>query len=235
MTIQNQKHPQTPDTYNDMYKTGGFGNVFSLHYKNSCYYPLFKHVLKFVIKKKPKGILEVGCGSGALAHLLLDNAIHNYKGFDFSQEAVAQAYERTGHQHLFFQGDATQPNSYNIDMYYDTIICTEVLEHVPDDISVIKNWENQRAFIASVPNFDSDYHERFFTTPQEVCERYSPYLNIENISIIKKPYLADISLSNYIKKIKWNRYKPKELLKILGLGNADEVGCWFVFSGTSKK
>jgi 2-polyprenyl-3-methyl-5-hydroxy-6-metoxy-1,4-benzoquinol methylase len=199
-----------------MFNSGGFEGVFDMPYKHQCYYPMFKKIFNELKKKKINSILEVGCGTGAFAHLLLEKSKINYYGFDFSKVAIKKAKSRTNRNDLFFYGNATELEPYKkID--YQAIICTEVLEHVEDDLSVIKNWKPGCYCFCSVPNFDSAYHVRFFLSKEDVIKRYQPYINIEKIFVIKKPYLANISFTNIMRVIWWNRYRPRQLVKIIGL------------------
>jgi SAM-dependent methyltransferase len=52
-------------------------------------------------KLSPRSILEVGCGSGFLAKMILQEYNGIYSGFDFSAEAIRNANYRTGRPELF--------------------------------------------------------------------------------------------------------------------------------------
>jgi len=85
---------QSPETYDEMYREGGFAGIFDLPYKRSPYLPLFKHVIKDLKRRNVKSVFEVGCGAGAFAHLLHDTTDIAYRGFDFSDTAVERAKAR---------------------------------------------------------------------------------------------------------------------------------------------
>ena len=123
-----EKLPQTPATYDAMFTTGGYAGAYSLPYRHTWYYPLYKGVLAAVNRHGTQQILEVGCGTGGFAHLLFETSNVAYHGFDFSSEAVRQARARTGRIDTFEVADATRAESYQHG--FDTIVCTEVLEHV---------------------------------------------------------------------------------------------------------
>ena len=224
--------PQTSDIYDKMYLEGGYQGVYEIPYGRSAYYPLFKSVLKEIRKSKAKSVLEVGCGTGAFAHMLSDNSGVKYRGFDFSEVAVEKAIKRTGRPDLFYVADATSPTSYPKD--YDTIVCTEVLEHIENDLEAMGNWKSGCSYVCSVPNFDSDTHVRYFLTEEQVLTRYAQLIDIVSIVRIRKPVLSDISLSSYLRAIRWNRYRPRQLMEILGLIGFDSVGGWFLFSGKRR-
>lgn len=226
------KKPQISDTYDEMYTSQGDEGAYTLPYMHSCYYPLYKEVRKTLIKHKSQDILEVGCGSGGLSHYLFDTTNIKYHGFDFSPVAVEKAKLRTKKTSDFCIGDATDSNSYKHS--YDTIVCTEVLEHVEADLEIIQNWKAGTFCICSVPNFDSPYHVRHFNSKIEVLNRYSELLDIQNITALKKPILEDISFSNRLKHIRWNRYKPTRMIELFGFGKFEKVGGWFLFSGYKK-
>src|SRR5437762_12482019 len=107
-----KKLPQTSETYNKLFADGGDQGVFDLPYWQSAYYPLFKHVLRAVRRSNATSVLEVGCGTGAFAHLLMSTTTLYYRGFDFSNVAVDKAIARTQRPNAFRLGDATEPSSY---------------------------------------------------------------------------------------------------------------------------
>jgi len=234
VTTKLQKATQSAATYDEMFREGGWDKVFALPYRHSPYYPMFKRVYRELRRINSHSVLEVGCGTGAFAHMLIEHDWVRYRGFDFSGEAVRQAQERTGRSTMFTQSDADDDKSYQPYHDYDTLVCTEVLEHLPDDLGVIARWPKDKKFIATVPNYDSRYHERFFDSGDAVRRRYSELLKVDSLRIVKKPYLSDLGPRNLLRELRWNRYRPKVLAKILGFGSAREVGCWFVFSGTIR-
>lgn len=221
------------DFYDKMFKQGGYQGVFDLPVKRSYYYPLYKVVLK-EIRKLPLPrpvILEVGAGMGGLAEIILRHG-YSYKGFDFSSVAIEKAVRRTERPDCFVVADAYEESSYTGG--YNTIICTEVLEHAEEDLRIIEQWQKDSFCICSVPNFDSESHVRFFSTMDDVIKRYSVEINIEKIYKIKKPLITDISLVNYVRHVVWGRRNPRLILKILGFGDFEDVGGWFVFVGKKK-
>lgn len=223
-----KKKDQVSTTYDEMFLAGGNDRVFDMPYRISCYYPMYSAVLKALKANGSNRILEVGCGTGAFAHMVFEKSDIQYHGFDFSPVAVEKAKRRTGNKDAFHVADALDPENYRSSDY--SIVCTEVLEHIPNDIELIAFWPSGTLCICSVPNFDSPYHERFFRSEKDIFERYEGWLDIKHITRIKKPILSDISLRNLLRNLRWNRYRPKRLKELLGFGNFDEIGGWFVFS-----
>jgi len=218
--------------YDRVFSHGGYGGVYDLHYRHSCYYPLFRRVLRELRQRGSRRLLEVGCATGAFAHLLFERTDLDYRGFDLSPVAIERAINRTGRTGRFFVADATESSSYA--GVYDSMVCTEVLEHIPNDLDVIKQWKAGAFCVCSVPNFDADTHERFFGREAEVRARYGNLLDITRIVRLRKPALSDISLANYLRAVRWNRYRPRRLAELLGLATFDAAGGWFVFVGTKR-
>jgi len=218
--------------YDQIYAEGGAQKIYELPYRHSGYFPLFREVARTLKSRGSGEVLEVGCGTGGLAHMLAEEGLVRYRGFDFSAVAVERARARVGRDDLFFVGDARKPESYA--GQFDTIVCTEVLEHIDVDLEVVGSWAGGTAYVCSVPNFDADNHVRFFRSEEEVRQRYGELLDIEKIVRVKKPFLGDISLRSNARALLWNRYRPSRLLAIVGLSSFNDAGGWFVFSGRRK-
>ena len=67
-------------------------------------------------------------------------------------------------------------------VHYDTILCTEVLEHVVDDVSVLERIPKGKQVLATVPNFDYESHVRFFANVGEVRDRYGSLFEFLDIT-----------------------------------------------------
>ena len=229
--MDNRKE-QTSATYDEMFSEGGYQGCYDLPYKYSPYFPMYKAVFQLLEKHQAKSILEVGCGSGAFAQMVFDSFKGDYAGFDFSNVAIEQCQKRTGRPASFKVGDATNSEAYSGD--YDAIVCTEVLEHVPGDLSCIELWSNGKLCICSVPNYDSKYHVRYFTSDREVRERYGDLIDIRELEWVNKPPVHDLRISTYLTYMRWNRYRPTKLLHMLGFGDFSSRAGWFVFAGYKK-
>lgn len=136
--------------------------------ENSVYFPIWNSIIKMV--KQKECIVEIGCGSGQLANLLIRNR-KNYKwGFDYSHVAVDKAKERNPEHTTCF--DVTDIYTRKKLPNVCTVICTEVLEHLDNDMHVIDILEPGTRFIFSVPNFWSKTHKRVFKNIDEIANRY---------------------------------------------------------------
>lgn len=226
------KKEQTSSTYDEMFQDGGHDGIFDLPYRRSSYYPMYKAVLNEIRRFKLESVLEVGCGSGAFAHMLLEKSTVGYRGLDFSRIAVEKAKLRTSKPDLFYVADALDEQNYT-DLK-SAIVCTEVLEHIPQDLDLVSIWPKGTLCICTVPNFDSPYHVRHFVDQSDVVQRYEELIGFQSIGKIKKPVLSDIGFQNQLRHLRWNRYRPKRLAEILGFGDFEKVGGWYLFSGIRR-
>jgi 2-polyprenyl-3-methyl-5-hydroxy-6-metoxy-1,4-benzoquinol methylase len=126
-------------------------------------------------------VLEIGCGPGQLARMLLDRAIPGgYVGFDFSPAAIELAKRNLPGGRV----EVAEPRTTTLfsTASYQVVVCTEVLEHIVDDLAVLDRIPPGTQVLATVPNFDYDSHVRFFRSIQQVRERYSGHFTSLEIS-----------------------------------------------------
>lgn len=228
-----QKKSQTPETYNAQYTAGGFAKVYHLSYRHTPYLPLFKSTLKLVTSfHRKNSILDVGCGNGTFGHMVTNHSKLTYRGFDFSEKAIELAKENCSTPEFFSVGDARDSSNYEKE--FECLTCTEVLEHLEDDLSVIRAWPSGKPFVCSVPNFDSVYHERFFLTEESVLERYGDLLNIQGVEFLFQPLRKNLSFKStvlFMLKTLVSKSRIKRVIKkfVMKKGTG-----WFVFYGTIK-
>jgi SAM-dependent methyltransferase len=83
-----------------------------------------------------KTVLDVGCGQGSLLGELRAKFPHiQPAGMDLSGKAIDLARRRVP-KGEFFAGDLTREP---LNDKFDLVICSEVLEHIPDDIRAMRN------------------------------------------------------------------------------------------------
>lgn len=154
-------------------------------YYKSQYYPLWTVIADRVRRGGCRKVLEIGCGSGQLAALLLDQGVDQYVGLDFSAQAVdiARAAAPAGR---FVVGDARSTTIYD-EFDCDVLICTEVLEHIEDDLTVIARFPAGKRCICSVPNFPYESHVRHFDDAAAVAARYGRFFDDPDVLTLVSP------------------------------------------------
>ena len=168
--------------YNEVYQKKA---KYSEHYSKTNWYPRFLECAKLI--KKDERVLEVGCGTGQLAHLLFDQGKTNYKGFDFSSTAIQKCLDLDLDPMLFYVGDAYNKANYND---YDTILCCETLEHL-QDFRVLDNIEKGKKIVLTVPDFKAPNHLFHIKSYSQLTERYKNHIEFSYITKIKAWYVAE--------------------------------------------
>jgi len=163
-----REHAKGPAYYDKIFRES---DNFNRHYSESRYLPVWEAVAEGL--PPSARILEVGCGTGQLAGLLHDQGVRAYRGFDFSAEAVARA-RRAVPDFRFTVADARHRRSYR--GKYNTVIATEVLEHLDDDLGLLAHLAPATIVRFTVPMRDDPSHVRFFPRVAGVRRRYGKLL-----------------------------------------------------------
>lgn len=154
------------------------------HYTASPYYFLWTVIIDRLRQRRSAGILEIACGPGQLASAIYDAEIANdYLGFDFSPVAI-QFAQKACPGYKFLHENALETTLFE-DHEYDTIVSTEFLEHVEEDLAVLSRIREGVYVIATVPNFPYVSHVRHFTDCRSVADRYK-YL-FEGFNVVEIP------------------------------------------------
>lgn len=158
--------------YDSVYESS---DAYRCHYTQSRYYFIWTVIADRIRRSANRRVLEIGCGSGQLAALLYDQGIKEYVGFDFSEAAVHLARQAVP-SYTFLVADA-RSTELVVDGNYDWVVCTEVLEHIVEDLAVVQRIPSGKRFIGTVPNFPYRSHVRHFFSSGEVVERYANFFN----------------------------------------------------------
>lgn len=97
-------------------------------------------LIREVKKLSPQKILDAGCGSGRLT-LQMAKAGFAIEGVDFEPKALELAEkirDKMGLKVVFHRGSLADDKPPALGQY-DAVICSEVLEHIPDYPRVVKN------------------------------------------------------------------------------------------------
>jgi len=143
------------------------------HYTQSNHYPLWSVLVDRISRANVESVLEIGCGPGRLATFLRDKGLSRYLGLDFSTKNIEWA-KTTCPEVDFIVADVFKTDVIH-SHDYDTVVSTEFLEHVEQDLEVIKKLRKGTRFYGTVPNFPGRSHVRHFNNIQEVYDRYKSY------------------------------------------------------------
>jgi SAM-dependent methyltransferase len=149
--------------------------TYHTSYQNSPYYFLWSVIVDRLRRDRVRRVLEIGCGTGQLAAFFLDQGIETYVGMDFSPKAIELA--RSAAPEGRFLVDDARTSSIYAEENYDVLICTEVLEHITDDLSVVRRFRPETRCLVSVPDYNSEGHVRFFRDAGAVKQRYGRYFS----------------------------------------------------------
>jgi 2-polyprenyl-6-hydroxyphenyl methylase / 3-demethylubiquinone-9 3-methyltransferase len=103
--------------------------------------------LNYVLKKSNglfgKKVLDVGCGGGILAESMAKEGAQ-VTGLDMGKEPleVARLHALESGVALNYIQSTIEDHALDNVQYYDVVTCMEMLEHVPDPLSVIKACSN---------------------------------------------------------------------------------------------
>lgn len=98
---------------------------------------LLKPILQHLNKQKNKMILDLGCGNGALVNKLITYEYNAY-GTDASEQGI-QLAKKINPVHFYVQDLSSNDLPSELqDKRYDTIISTEVIEHLYDPKGFIR-------------------------------------------------------------------------------------------------
>jgi len=186
------------------YKDYGFHNDAPTH--NMGYQ--LKELVSLIDKTKNQYILDLGCGNGYLVNYLVEQGYNAY-GTDASEKGIEIA--KKSHADRFFVQDLsvdTLPVELQT-MSFDTIISTEVIEHL----------YNPEAFINFCKNQLMPGGELIITTP------YHGYLKNLTLSILNKwdSHMDPLWLGGHIKL--WSKKTMTQALRNAGFEVVNFIGC----------
>jgi SAM-dependent methyltransferase len=150
-----------------------FSKGLHAHYTESQYYHLWAIIAHLIARAGVCSVLDIGCGPGQLAFLLKNRGLTSYCGIDFSPKRIEWAKSQCP-GFIFVVADALKTDLLET-FNYDTVVCTEFLEHVDRDTEVIARIRPGARFYATLPNFPFISHVRFFKSATEVYDRYATY------------------------------------------------------------
>lgn len=164
--------------------------VYQVPFEQSHYYFLWSVIVDRIRTARIRRVLEIGCGPGQLAAYLLEHGVESYSGLDFSPTAIELA-RRNAPTATFVVGDA-RSGDIHARTPHEAVICTEVLEHIQDDLMVVSHFRAGKRCFCTVPNFPYESHVRHFKDAEEVVARYGAFFDGLDVMTFKSPRdLAD--------------------------------------------
>jgi len=148
---------------------------------------LYKTAISYLPKPEDcSTVVDLGCGTGNLATVFLEPGYTKYLGIDFSPPTIQYARERVPGV-PFIVGDLRDKEIQTIFPWHRIFIALETLEHIENDLDIIRSIPCGSLVIFSVPNFDGPFHVRHFKSMSEVFERYATLLDFKENKVIICP------------------------------------------------
>lgn len=96
----------------------------------------WRDLLLSVLPPAPARIADIGCGTGTLSRLLVDEG-YDVDGLDFSPAMIERARTKVT-EATFVVGDAAAPSLTR--GAYDVVLCRHVLWALPDPVAALARW-----------------------------------------------------------------------------------------------
>lgn len=145
-------------------------------WRTSPYLVLWNRIMELLDERECDSVLEVGCGTGQFAEMLGEHGLGSYEGFDFSSVAIEMAAGRSVPEGYRFSVEDVRTGGSLPSSSARAVVCTEVLEHLDDDLGMMGRLPRGALFVGSVPTRDSAAHVRFFPKSSTVRARYRRFL-----------------------------------------------------------
>jgi len=134
-------------------------------------------------------VLDIGCGPGQVAKFFHDKGLKEYTGLDFSTIAIEKA-KLLCPEYNFIVANALNTDIFD-NVFYDTVICMEFLEHISSDLDILKRIICGTEFFGTVPNFAHPSHIRHFSSCEEVALRYAQLFHDFSVDAFDMPGGSD--------------------------------------------
>lgn len=132
-------------------------------------------------------VFDIGCGNGILASI---STWKSYTGIDFSNVAIEQAINRCSRAKFICDDVIKILNEDQI--HYNTVVMTEFLEHVEDDLFILSKIKNDVKIIISVPHNEETINGKPVGYPiHKRAYTLETFINRYNIIKFKTTYVFD--------------------------------------------
>jgi SAM-dependent methyltransferase len=173
------------------------GSPAMLPLEKSGWLPLYEEAAWWIPPEED--VVDLGCGTARFGALLYQRGHYGgYVGLDFSVSALKEARRYVAHALVARpRSDEDDPFVYEFrqqDLREWTpsptragncvYVCLETLEHIVDDVDLVRRVPPGHRLIFSVPNYDSDAHIRTFRNVRDVWDRFSALLTFRRWSLV---------------------------------------------------
>ncbi len=149
---------------------------YAKHPSKSIYAPIWKVALDWIGERRR--VADFGCGVGQFAQWAIECGKRYVLGIDFSTEAIRKAKKRNpAHRRCFHEADLYESATFKL-ATFDVAVFLETVEHLADDLVVLEQVAVGKRVVLSVPSFLSYGHCRWFSSGNDVVERYSKVLKL---------------------------------------------------------
>lgn len=148
----------------------------------ACESPVYPIWLKIVGKiGDEERVLDLGCGTGQLANVLVSSGKKFVLGVDFSVVGIEKAKSLMPFGR-FEVGDIYRRWVYDV-VGYDCVVLSEVMEHLEYDLAVLGHIKSGAHVIFTVPNYLTveGSHVRAFISKSEIVSRYEKMVDIKGM------------------------------------------------------
>ena len=160
-----------------------------------AYRPLYQEVVNLLPEGQAR-IIDLGCGVGYFARFLLEKGYKYYVGIDFSEHMIELA-KKQAPDFEYMLLDLYDSRLKRLIAKHRIFTILETLEHISNDLKVLKNLPSGATIIGSVPSSKAEGHVRIFKGPWDVSRRYS--------SMIKFDFFKPLII---------NKRKPKNIITV---------------------
>jgi len=149
----------TPERMNDFFADSGMLEQYLGEERIDFYREIVRITKEFNLDLNNKDIIDIGTGTGHLLSFFSEHYVFkSITGIDFSESAI-KVSKKTLPEGKFFVHDLYQ----KLDIKYDMILCTEVIEHLLNPDLALRNMidmmSNDSVCLITVPNGRIDHYE----------------------------------------------------------------------------
>ena len=146
------------------------------HYK-----PLYQEIANLLPPpNKCSKIIDLGCGIGYFAKVINDLGYKKYLGIDFSDTVLQHARENVK-EFGYVMCNLNSSKARKIFSRNKIFTAVESLEHIQNDLTILKGLPKNSCVIGSVPNSICAGHVRSFKGIEDVVKRYGSIINFDFI------------------------------------------------------